>query len=97
MRSYRLATFAVLLTTASAGVALAQGMPVGNPEAMANVRESKQFDALLRSSPAFRQKRMQIECGPITDAQLHASCVASFQNYGPTPPIKRRRAPPPAQ
>jgi len=91
MKNYRMAAFAALLTIASAGAALGQQMPTNDPEAMANVRESKQFDALLRSSPAFRQKRMQIECGPITDAQLHASCVASFQNYGPTPaPIRRQ-------
>jgi hypothetical protein len=94
MHGYRIATFAALLTIASAGVALAQAMPTNDPEAKANVRESERFDALLRSSPAFRQKRMQIECGPITDAQLHESCVASFQNYGPTPAPSKRRAPP---
>jgi hypothetical protein len=33
-------------------------------------RSSKQFDVLLRSSPAFRQKRVESECGLKTDAQL---------------------------
>jgi hypothetical protein len=56
-------------------------MPTNNPAAIANVRESKQYNAVMRSNPGFRQKRMQIECGPITDPQLHASCVASFAAY----------------
>ena len=56
-------------------------MPTNNPEAKANVRESKQYNAVMRSNPGFRQKRMQQECGPITDPQLHASCIASFSAY----------------
>jgi hypothetical protein len=56
-------------------------MPTNNPAAIANVRESKQYNAVMRSNPAFRQKRMKLECDPITDPQLHASCVASFQAY----------------
>lgn len=61
-----------------------------DPGAAANIRESEQYSALLRSSPAFRAKRMQIECGPITDPELHASCVSSFQAYGPMPANSRR-------
>ena len=56
-------------------------MPKNNPEAMANVRQSEQYTAALRSNPAFRKKREAIECGPITDPQLHASCIASFEQY----------------
>jgi len=92
MQHIRVAALAALLTVAAIGAARAQAMPTNDPEAMANVRASKQFDALLRSSPAFRAKRMQIECGPITDPQLHASCVSSFQAYGPTPAPSRQRA-----
>jgi hypothetical protein len=51
------------------------------PGAAANIRESKEYSALLRSNPAFRKKREAIECGPITDPQLHASCIASFEAY----------------
>ena len=43
-----------------------------------NVIESKQYEQALRTNPAFRQARMRIECGPITDPQLHQSCLASF-------------------
>ena len=81
MPRYQAAAFAALLTIASAGTALAQAMPKNNPEAMANVRQSEQYTAALRSNPAFRKKREAIECGPITDPQLHASCIASFEQY----------------
>lgn len=56
-----------------------------------NVVESKQYDRLLQTSSAFRQSRISRECGPIADAQLHASCLASFNRDEPavgssTPP-----------
>ena len=60
--------------------------PIGNPvdvseprSAQQNVLKSKQYEQLLRTNPAFRQARMKRECGPITDPQLHQSCVASFE------------------
>ena len=71
----------------AAGLLIALAVPVGAqqvppyPGAAANIRESKEYTALLRSNPAFRKKREAIECGPITDAQLHASCIASFEAY----------------
>jgi hypothetical protein len=94
MRGYQVAAFAALLTTAFAGTAMAQAMPTNDPEALANVRQSEQYSALLRSNPAFRRKREQIECGPITDAQLRASCVASFEKYAApaSPPRRARRS-----
>jgi hypothetical protein len=87
------ALFAALMVMAAAGMAGAQApttsppfpasapMPTNNAEAMANVRGAKQYNAVMRSNSAFRQKRIQQECGPITDPQLHASCIASFQAY----------------
>jgi hypothetical protein len=84
MQSYQAAAFSTLLTIATSGAVLAQAMPpmpTNDPAAMANVRESEQYTALLRSNPAFRKKREAIECGPITDPQLHASCIASFEAY----------------
>jgi hypothetical protein len=48
-----------------------------------NVIDSGRYDRLLQTSPAFRHARMQKECGPITDTQLHADCLASFdENVG---------------
>ncbi len=62
---------------AAAGSAWAQSP--GSQGAAQNVRESEQYERLVCSNPAFRAKRIQQECGPITDPQLHQSCVASFQ------------------
>jgi hypothetical protein len=73
--------FAALFVTA-AGLAQAQApMPTNDPGAKANVRASEQYNAVMRSNKGFRQKRMQQECGPITDPQLHQSCIASFDAY----------------
>ena len=51
--------------------------------AQQNVVESGNYDRLLETSPAFRQTRIQKECGPISDPQLHARCVASFNRDEP--------------
>ncbi len=105
MTRTRPALLAACLAYAIGGTALAQPMapanpppptapsapmPTNNPAALANVRESEQYTALLRSNPAFRRKREQIECGPIADPQLHAQCVASFEAYASAPAPKRR-------
>ncbi|MBV8889440.1 MAG: hypothetical protein JO305_07205 [Alphaproteobacteria bacterium] len=57
-----------------------------------NVRESRDYEALVRSNPGFRDNRIQKECGPITDPQLHASCIASFGEFegSSTPPRQDR-------
>jgi hypothetical protein len=82
MARHLAAAAAAALLTAMAGIAAAQApLPVNNPEALANVHASRQYSAVMRSNPAFRQKRLQLECGPITDPQLHASCIASFAAY----------------
>ena len=49
-----------------------------------NVIESERYDRLLQTSRAFREARMRKECGPIGDPQLHASCLASFNQYEPS-------------
>ena len=49
-----------------------------------NVIESQRYERLLQTRPAFRQARMQKECGPITDPQLHADCLASFGQSEPS-------------
>jgi hypothetical protein len=54
-----------------------------------NVIESQRYERLLQTSPGFRQARMRRECGPITDPQLHADCLASFgqsENVGSSSP-----------
>jgi hypothetical protein len=70
---------------ALAGGALAAPLPRNNPAAEQNVIQSERYSQVLRTSPAFRDKRIQEECGPITDPRLHAQCVASFPPGAPPP------------
>jgi hypothetical protein len=56
----------------------------GSWSARQNVAQSHQYTRLLEASAGFRHARMRKECGPITDPQLHASCVASFNQYSPS-------------
>jgi len=59
-----------------------------------NVIESQRYEQLLQTSPSFRQARMRKECGPITDPQLHADCIASFnqgENVGSSAPAPSYR------
>jgi hypothetical protein len=46
-----------------------------------NVIQSQRYDRMVATNPAFRASRMKKECGPITDPQLHAQCIASFSQY----------------
>jgi hypothetical protein len=81
------------ILAAAPGIALAghvSAQTPPDPGAAANVKQSQLYDQLLRTNPSFRAKRMQLECGTITDPELHESCVASFQVYGPTPRPKRQ-------
>jgi len=62
--------------------------PIANPgdtseswSARQNIIESKQYELLLRTNPAFRRARMQKECGGITDSELRQSCLASFDKF----------------
>jgi len=90
MPSYKSITLAAALLIAAAVPIGAQQIPP-DPGAAANIRESQAYDQVVRSNPAFRAKRMQLECGPITDPELHASCVSSFQANGPASASKRRQ------
>jgi hypothetical protein len=76
----RLSMWIMTATMASslAAAASAQTQTPKDPGAAANVRQSQQYEQVLQGNSAFRAKRMQQECGPITDPQLHESCVASF-------------------
>ena len=81
-------SLAAALLFASAGHGSAQTPP--DPGAAANVRQSQQYEQAVRSNPGFRAKRIRQECGPVTDPELHASCVASFGADGAPAPSKRR-------
>jgi hypothetical protein len=79
-----------VLAAALIGPASAQTGEPPDQGAAANVRQSQQYEQVLRSNPSFRAKRMQEECGPVTDPELHASCVASF-GAGNAPPAGKPR------
>jgi hypothetical protein len=51
----------------------------GSWSARQNIRDSERYEAAVRSNSSFRANRVQKECGPINDLQLHADCVASFR------------------
>jgi hypothetical protein len=85
--SWALATALVL---ALGGRVSAQQTPP-DPGAAANVRQSQTYEQVLQGNPSFRAKRMQQECGPVTDPELHASCVASFGGDGAPPARKSRQ------
>jgi hypothetical protein len=76
---------------AAAGSAAAQSPP--NQSAEQNVRASRQYESALCTNPTFRAKRIAQECGPVTDPQLHESCLASFECSGP-PRRHSNKAPP---
>ena len=65
---------AILIIAASA--ALAQPRSAAPDQ---NVRESEQYERLLCTNPAFRNKRIAQECSPLQGSQFYESCVASFQ------------------
>jgi hypothetical protein len=80
------------LIGAAPGPASAQS---GAPETAAqNVRQSQQCEQLVCSNPAFRERRMREECGPINDAQLRQSCLASFDCGSGAPQGHNWRSPP---
>jgi hypothetical protein len=80
---------AAVLTVSLSGGSSAQQTPP-DPGAAANVKQSQTYEQVLQSNSSFRAKRMQQECGPVTDAELHASCVASFGGDS-APPRKSRQ------
>src|ERR1041385_5365735 len=72
----------------AAAVSPAFAQSAGNESAAQNVRESQQYEQLVCSNPAFRERRMREECGPIADPQMHQNCMATF-NCGPGGPTGR--------
>ena len=91
MPSHSLWILAAVLVAGYTGSGAAQSRTPADPGASANVRQSQQDEKALHGNSAFRAKRMQQECGPVTDPELHASCVASFGGDGAPTPRKGRQ------
>ncbi len=77
MRGLSLVCLAAAGLIVAAATAAAQAPP--DQSADQNVRASQQYERALCTNAAFRAKRIAQECGPLTDPQLHQSCVASLQ------------------
>jgi hypothetical protein len=52
-----------------------------------NKMESGQYEHLLRTNSAFRQSRIQKECGVVTDPVLHVRCEDSFSAWQDEPSL----------
>lgn len=77
--------FAAVCLTAVATISAADASS-GNASqgaARRNVMQSQHYDRLLATNGAFRKSRMRKECGPISDPQLRADCLASFSQDEP--------------
>ena len=68
-------TGAVVVTN---GPQIDPGDRSGSWSAQQNVRDSERYEAVVQANGSFRANRINKECGPINDPQLHANCVASF-------------------
>ena len=84
--SFKSGTILVLLGAClTALTAVAANAETSSAAARRNVIQSERYDRLLETNRSFRQARMRRECGPITDPQLHQSCLDSFSQYEPGP------------
>lgn len=73
-----------LLVVAAACVTAVGAMSPAHAEsARQNVVQSQRYDRMLETNRSFRNARMRKECGPITDPQLRADCLASFSRDEP--------------
>jgi len=61
-----------------------------------NVRASQQYHQLTCTNKAFRQHRIEKECGPLQGSQFYDSCVASF-DCGKQPSAADWRNTPPSE
>src|SRR5499427_6667545 len=82
--SFKTGTSLVFLTVCLTALAvLPANAATSSNAARQNVIQSERYDRLLETNRSFRQARMRRECGPITDPQLHQSCLDSFGQYEP--------------
>jgi len=97
MGKYAWIVLAAVLVVAFTGYADAQSMKYrlagqGSRESPeVNNYLSARYDRLLQTSPRFRKYRMWKECHTINLPPLHASCIASFDQYEPVLPQYSRR------
>jgi hypothetical protein len=92
MRGLVLGCLVAVGVIAAGGAAWAQSH--AGESAQQNVRESEQYERLLCTNAAFRNKRIAQECGPLQGSQFYDRCVASFQCDAGRRAPHWRKAPP---
>lgn len=92
MRRQALGCLVMMGLMAAGGAAGAQSPAAEG--AQQNVRQSQQYEQLLCTNAAFRNKRIAQECGPLQGSQFYSSCVASFQCNAGRRATHWRQAPP---
>ena len=86
--------FAGLFSLALIGATTNASAQAVNETPEQNVRASQQYQALLCTNAAFRQKRIAQECGPLQGSQFYDGCVASFNCNKQPSAADWRKAPP---
>ena len=90
----------ILLALALIGAAASAGAqtptPTMNETPDQNVKSSAQYDQLTCTNKAFRQHRIDKECGPLQGSQFYDNCVASF-DCGKQPSAANWRKTPPSE
>jgi hypothetical protein len=81
---------------ASAGAQTPTPTPTMNETPDQNVKSSAQYDQLTCTNKAFRQHRIDKECGPLQGSQFYDNCVASF-DCGKQPSAANWRKTPPSE
>lgn len=81
---------AVVVLAAATAAAQTAPRPATAPvdDRQLNVRQSADYDRLIGSNEAFRQKRIRDECDPISSPDLKQACINSF---GPAAPARPAR------
>jgi hypothetical protein len=96
-RRYAPVLVAALFAAALTGAALAQSPAAGgalNETPDQNVKASRQYQQLVCTNKAFRQHRIDKECGPLQGSQFYDSCLASFDCNKTPSDANWRNAPP---
>jgi hypothetical protein len=83
-----------LMAAAAAAPAHAQSSGAVNESPQQNVRASQQYQQLTCTNKAFRQHRIDKECGPLQGSQFYDGCVASFDCNKQPSDANWRNAPP---
>lgn len=72
------AALAALAVGLAAAAPPAETQPMSKNTVNITEQNDRNYEALLRSNPAFRAKRIAEECGGIEDAEVRKACLDTF-------------------